>query len=281
MRQDEEGPDRPAVGANCGPNVLREYALLADGRRGALVGPDGNVSWLCAPGWADPPLFSRLIGGRGDYLVTPANRRFVWGGHYEPASLVWVSRWVTTEGIIECREALLFPGEQHRAVLLRQIHGLDRDAVVDVRLDPRADFGREPLREVRRVGSRWLARSGDLYLRHSGGETPEPTSEGLLCGRLTVPAGARHDLVLEVATRPLDEAPPEPAELWRTTEHTWRQVVPPLAGGSAQRDAAFAYAVLRGLTRPGGAMVAAVTTALPERALAGRNYDYRYAWLRD
>jgi alpha,alpha-trehalase len=47
------------------------------------------------------------------------------------------------------------------------------------------------------------------------------------------------------------------------------------------RDATFAYAVLRGLTRPGGGMVAAATTALPERALAGRNYDYRYAWVRD
>ncbi|MBY8870639.1 DUF5911 domain-containing protein [Micromonospora sp. PLK6-60] len=261
--------------------MLREYALLADGRRGALVGPDGNISWLCAPGWADPPVFSRLLGGRGDYLVTPANPRFVWGGHYEPASLVWRSRWVTTDGIIESREALCYPGEQRRVVLLRQIRAVDRDAVVRVRLDPRADFGREPVRDARRQGSHWLARSGTLYLRHSGGERLRPTGDGALCGELTVPAGGRHDLVLEIADRPIDDEPPQPSELWRTTEHTWRQALPPLAGGPAQRDAVFAYAVLRGLTRPGGGMVAAATTALPERALAGRNFDYRYAWLRD
>ena len=28
-------------------------------------------------------------------------------------------------------------------------------------------------------------------------------------------------------------------------------------------------------------MAAAVTMSLPERAEAGRNYDYRYAWIRD
>ncbi|MFG3711812.1 glycoside hydrolase family 15 protein [Micromonospora sp. NPDC047730] len=281
MRGGDDEPNGPEAAADRGPHVLREYALLADGRRGALVGPDGNVSWLCAPGWADPPLFSRLIGGRGDYLVTPANPRFVWGGHYEAASLVWVSRWVTTNGIIECREALFFPGEKHRVVLLRQIRAVDREAVVRVRLDPRADFGREPLRDVRREGPHWLARSGSLHLRHSGGEMLDRTEDGPLCGEITVPAGGRHDLVLEIATRPLDEASPEPFELWRTTEFTWRQLAPPLAGGPAQRDAVFAYVVLRGLTQPGGGMVAAATTALPERALAGRNFDYRYAWLRD
>jgi GH15 family glucan-1,4-alpha-glucosidase len=39
--------------------------------------------------------------------------------------------------------------------------------------------------------------------------------------------------------------------------------------------------VLRGLTTPEGAMVAAATTSLPERAEQGRDYDYRDAWIRD
>ena len=37
--------------AAAAPHVLREYALIADGQRGALVGPRGDLSWRCVPGW--------------------------------------------------------------------------------------------------------------------------------------------------------------------------------------------------------------------------------------
>jgi alpha,alpha-trehalase len=57
--------------------------------------------------------------------------------------------------------------------------------------------------------------------------------------------------------------------------------VPAFDDSIAPRDARHAYAVLSGLTTPGGGMVAAATLGLPERAEAGRNYDYRYVWLRD
>jgi hypothetical protein len=42
------------------PHVLREYSLIADGERGALIGPDGAISWLCAPRWDSPAIFSGL-----------------------------------------------------------------------------------------------------------------------------------------------------------------------------------------------------------------------------
>ena len=44
------------------PHVLREYALLADGERGALVGPHGDITWMCAPRWDSEAVFSTLIG---------------------------------------------------------------------------------------------------------------------------------------------------------------------------------------------------------------------------
>ena len=102
------------------PHVLREYALLADGERGALIGPHGDIGWMCAPRWHDDAVFATLIGGRGVFAITPIGR-FVWGGHYEDGSLIWRSRWVTTDGIIECREALAFPGDPNRVVLMRRL----------------------------------------------------------------------------------------------------------------------------------------------------------------
>ena len=87
--------------------------------------------------------------------------------------------------------------------------------------------------------------------------------------------------MLEISDRPLDPAPVSPEAAWSATEAAWARAVPELIDSLAPRDARHAYAVLRGLTSAGGGMVAAATMSLPERAEAGRNYDYRYAWIRD
>ena len=55
------------------PRVLREYALVADGERGAVIGPDGSIAWLCVPRWDSPAAFSGLLGGPGQYTITPAD----------------------------------------------------------------------------------------------------------------------------------------------------------------------------------------------------------------
>ncbi|MGH3554405.1 MAG: trehalase-like domain-containing protein, partial [Mycobacterium sp.] len=72
--------------------MLREYALLADGERGVLVGPRGDFVWMCVPHWDSEAAFSALLGGPGAYAVTPSDARFVWGGQYERRSLIWRSR---------------------------------------------------------------------------------------------------------------------------------------------------------------------------------------------
>ena len=53
------------------PHVLREYTLLADGERGVVLGPKGDIAWMCAPRWDSDAVFSALIGGAGLYAVTP------------------------------------------------------------------------------------------------------------------------------------------------------------------------------------------------------------------
>ena len=87
--------------------------------------------------------------------------------------------------------------------------------------------------------------------------------------------------MLEVSDSPLRTPPPDPGRAWAATEHAWRTAVPEIEGTLADQDVRQSYAVLRGMTSSTGAMVAAATMSLPERADQGRNYDYRYAWIRD
>ncbi|MET7355722.1 trehalase-like domain-containing protein [Streptomyces mirabilis] len=151
------------------PQALHGYAFLADGERGALVGPRGEISWLCAPRWHSGAVFSTLIGGTGFYGVTP-RARFAPAGHYEEGSLIWRNRWVTEGGIVECREALAFPGEQGRPVLLRRVRTTEGQARVRVVLHPVAEYGTQPLHAARRSDDGvWTVEVGDLHLRWTGG----------------------------------------------------------------------------------------------------------------
>jgi GH15 family glucan-1,4-alpha-glucosidase len=263
------------------PQVLREYALLADGERGAVLGPNGDIVWMCVPRWNSDSVFSALIGGRGCYNVTPVGR-YVWGGSYEEGSMIWRSRWVTTDGIIECREALAFPGEAHRAILLRRIEAVDGPASVTVTLQPRGGYDRHALTGVQWQGTCWTARTGELRLRWkpSGRAHPQTDGHGLTM-QIQLEQGEHRDLVLELSDQRLPDQHPDPEVAWAATEAAWRSEVPKLDHVLAPRDTRRSYAVLRGLTSNGGGMVAAATTSLPERAEAGRNYDYRYVWIRD
>jgi GH15 family glucan-1,4-alpha-glucosidase len=269
-----------------GPHVLREYALLADGERGALIGPHGDIVWMCAPRWDSDAVFSSLIGGGGVYAITPREARHVWGGYYEPDTLIWRSRWTTTAGVVECREALAFPGDPARVVLLRRILAHDTPVTVRILLSPAATFGHDPVSDLSRSDGAWNGRTGGLTWRWSGADqarVQRSSAAGgqLLVGELTVPAGRHHDLVLELSDNPLPHDAVDPAAAWAGTEAAWAATMPTLSQSLAPRDAAHAYAVLRGMTSSGGGMVAASTMSLPERAAAGRNYDYRYAWIRD
>ena len=281
MFRPERGGDLGPVTELWRPRVLREYAFLADGERGAVIGPDGAIVWLCVPCWDSPAVFAALVGGRGGYAVTPADPWHVWGGFYEPGTLIWHSRWVGSS-VTECREALARPGDPHRAVLLRRVMAVDGDARVQVTLDLRGSFGHNPVRDLTRTRGVWTGRSGSIRFRLSGAARARPSAGGQsLEMTLTVDAGQHHDLVLEMADRVLDGTPPDADTAWAATEDAWTAAVPDCDGLVAVSDARHAYAVLTGMTSGSGAMVAAATTSLPERLDSFRNYDYRYAWIRD
>lgn len=261
-------------------HVLREYALIADGERGALVGPRGDIAWMCAPRWDSDAVFSALIGGGGRFAVTPHSRPFVWGGYYEEDTLIWRSRWITNSEVIESAEALAFPGDPHAIVVLRRIEAVKGDSGVDVVLDPRAGFGQHKMSRLSCQDGVWTARCGPLYLRFSGAAAA--TAEGgVLRLSVRVEQGHTHDLVLEVSDVALGKDPVDAEQAWQATRNRWERVIPRLPDTIADAEARHSYVVLQGLTSSGGGMVAGGTMSLPERSWQNRNYDYRYAWIRD
>ncbi len=296
------GPDGSAPPASGPPGSgeapsafsLRDYALLADGERGAVVDPRGDIAWLCAPSWDSPPVFAGLLGGPGRFRVSPVGR-CVWGGWYEPGSLIWRNRWVTDRHlVVECREALVHPGDPQRLVLLRRLTARQGTSRVRLVLElPAAPLETAASGLHHSDDGAWTARLGSLHARltvvpalavgQSGTDIAVSGGNGaplVLSAECDVAAGQAVDLVLEIATSP-PAGPVDVDRAWAATEHAWAERVPRLPDVLDEADARHSAAVLCGLTTASGAMVASATAGLPERAEQGRNYDYRYAWIRD
>ena len=266
-------------------HVLRDYAMLADGERGIILGPAGDVAWMCFPQWDSPACFASLAGGRGTFAVAP-KERYTWGGYYE-RGLIWRSRWSTPGGVVECREALAFPGSPDRAILLRRISVAEGVAPVQVVCDIQGEYGTQPAR-------RWHLGDDGVWSAEIAGATVmlAGASHGVLhpdghrgralwIDEISLAPGEHHDLVLVIDAHRDPERPPNPDVCWNTTETNWAEEMPDLTAARAERDACHAYSVLRGMTCASGGMVAAATMSVPERAHQGRNYDYRYVWVRD
>jgi hypothetical protein len=77
-------------------HVLREYAVLADGHRGAV--------------------FATLTGRDGSLRV-PSTGRFAWGRHYEEGLLICDHDGSLEIGIVECRKTLAYRGERNHSVV--------------------------------------------------------------------------------------------------------------------------------------------------------------------
>ena len=266
------------------PHVLREYALLADGERGVLVGPRGDFAWMCFPRWDSDACFAALIGGAGAYAVTPRSGSS--GAATTSTELIWRSRWIDRRWR---RRVPRGAGAADPAPTVRSCCAGSSRA-----RGPRGSRSSLDLRgRVRRAARRrgcaarrrgvdaprrrtraWLGGGADAEPGRRAGGRPLTMELELAAGRAPRPrAGARRRG--RRCRAPDPTAPGAPPR--RRGQSACRSSTRPVA----PRDARHAYAVLAGLTSSGGGMVAAATMSLPERAREGRNYDYRYVWIRD
>ncbi|MDE2489949.1 MAG: glycoside hydrolase family 15 protein [Elusimicrobia bacterium] len=153
---------------------------------------------------------------------------------------------------------------------------------VRVEVEPRFDYGASPARWTRRGGC-WEAAAGEsrAALRGAAGLAADG---GRLEGAVELARGRCLPLAFVFgarAPRPLDED--EARESLRETAGFWRRWTS-LARYDGPRRAEVlrsALALKALIYEPTGAMVAAPTTSLPESLGGARNWDYRFAWVRD
>ena len=273
---------------------IGDHALLSDCHSAALVSLAGSIEWLCFPRFDSPSTFGRLLDDTaGHWSISPVGEATV-TRRYIDTTMVLETTFQTSAGTVTVTDALVFaPGTRDHDIgkgsphiLARQVRGVDGEVELDLEFAPRTEYGlvHPLLKSVdggisARGGGDWLMLSSPRPLDIDG-----PTARA----RWVVRAGDTHGFALH--HRLTSNGPPE---LWsqddiatqlEETIAAWRSwsAMHQRYDGPYRELVHHSGRVLQALMfRPTGAIVAAATTSLPEAIGGERNWDYRYAWVRD
>lgn len=263
---------------------IEDYGLIGDGSTSALVGRDGTVAWLCAPRFDDEPLFCSILDTArgGGFAIAPDD---VVGARqrYEPDSGVLTTELQCRTGVVRITDCLALRAGADlredvpagRGELVRSVVVLDGKARLRIAIEPRGGGTAERRADGLRVRA---AGRDDLDLQLVS-STP---LEGLKT-EAELAAGEQLHLLLRWGGAPHRRRVADIPALVRTTLDGWRRWSRHVAYDGPQaamvRRSALTLKMLDYFET--GALVAAPTSSLPEAIGGVRNWDYRYAWVRD
>jgi GH15 family glucan-1,4-alpha-glucosidase len=274
---------------------IADYGLIGDGQTAALVSRTASIDWCCLPRFDSGSCFGRLLDAErgGFFSISPVE-----GGHetsvhrtYREDTMVLETRFRVEGGeamVIDCmtmsRDGPTGTGPQ----ILRVIEGVRGSVEFDIEIVPRYDYGEIDAWIRKRGPNVYSAVGGDDGLVISGDLELEAGDHDLHA-RCTVTASERVRIAaayVDPATiEEVEHQPPEPEELDRALDDTiafWEDWAGGLSVSDEQIETLRSALTLKALVYDRtGALVAAPTTSLPEVEGGERNFDYRYAWIRD
>jgi GH15 family glucan-1,4-alpha-glucosidase len=266
------------------PLAIEDYALIGDCRTAALVGRNGSIDWLCWPRFDSGACFAALLGNSdtGSWRIFPAAPVTQVSRAYRDATMILETIFETATGSVAVVDFMAM-GQEDSSVV-RWVEGRAGTVAMNMDLVLRFDYGSSVPWVVQLAdGSGISAVVGPdrVVLR-----APVP-----LVGRdlsthavFTVAAGEVVAFVLTYRASHLPLPPPVDANMaLATTEAHWRHWSARCRyDGTWSAEVRRSLMTLKALTFAAtGGIVAAPTTSLPEQLGGGRNWDYRFCWLRD
>jgi GH15 family glucan-1,4-alpha-glucosidase len=264
-----------------------ELGLIGNCRIGALIDDRGEIVWSCLPRFDGDPVFCSLLrehpdGEGSGYCTVELLDQISAQQSYLPNTAVLVTRLTDKHGaVIEISDfaprfyqygRMFMPMMIIR--LIRRISGTPR---ICVRVRPVCEYGSQSCtithgsHHIRYVAPSWILRlTTDVSVTAVLEETPfflEDTATFILGPDETIPAA-----IGDLSRRFLDE-----------TIASWQDWVRDLAIPFEWQEEVIRAAITLKLNtfEDTGAIIAAMTTSIPEMPNSGRNWDYRYCWLRD
>lgn len=275
---------------------LRDYAAIGDGRTVALIARDGSVDWMPVPDLGSTPAFAALLDAEsgGCVELAPDEPAEVTRAYVRDTNVLQTT-FATESGTVRVTDALVtgIAGRLPWAELARRVDGIDGEVRMRWAVRPGTGLGTfSPW--IQNADGRSLIRAGDITIGVTGEEhgpdgDDAPSGAGdELTGSFVVTAGkdaVRHVLVVSAThdeplhfpvAKNVDRGIDRTIRSWQAWSEEFSYDGP---WAQAVQRSALALKLL--IYSPTGAIAAAATTSLPESPNGGKNWDYRFAWVRD
>jgi GH15 family glucan-1,4-alpha-glucosidase len=266
---------------------IAEHGVIGDLHTIALVGTDGRIDWYCCPRFDSPSVFGAILDKNrgGVYRIAPLAEDWAPKQLYFPETNVLITRFLTPGGVGEVQDFMpIQKGLAHRHRLIRRVLGVRGEMRFAIDVQPRFNYARDPHETIfheRGV----LFRSSSLSLALET-QVPLDFRDDGAYGEFTLHPGETAAFVLEQVPDtyvPRLFSEDETREAFEHTVDYWRRWLAQSPYEGRWRETLHRSALtLKLMTyQPTGAIVAAPTASLPEQLGGGRNWDYRYTWIRD
>ena len=267
---------------------LETYAAIGDGRTVALVARDGRIDWLPLPDIDSGPVFAAVLDpGEGGYLGLAPDEPFTTERRYVEGTNVLQTEFRCASGRVRVTDSMNtgVAGRLPWAELGRRIEGLEGSVRMRAEVRPGTCLNTaSPYVADTDLGAVLRADHVTLAVRELGADEVRVGDDSIDLDFVTG-EGSRQLLGIVATHRePLFLPKPEDVDtaIDRTVDN-WRAWSGVFDWQGRWRDdvqrSALALKLL--LHSPSGAVVAAATTSLPENRTGEKNWDYRYAWVRD
>ena len=261
-----------------------DLALIGNGTIGALIDPAGEITWACFPRFDGDPMFCSLLKPSRDigfFAVELLDCATTEQRYLQNTPVVVTRLTDSAGGAVEITD--FAPRFVHHGrifcpmMLVRRVQRIAGHPRIRVHARPAQNYG-QPLtgttygsNHIRYLGNGLVLRlTSDAPITAVLEENPFFVDDAV--SFVLGPDETLQDRADDVGQRFLAE-----------TVAYWREWVRSLAIPFEWQDAVIRAAITLKLNvfEDTGAIIAAVTTSIPESADTSRNWDYRYCWLRD
>lgn len=273
---------------------IADYAMVSDCHTAGLISVAGSVDWLPFPRFDSPSIFCRLLDDQGGHFsICPTRVSEIRRTYLEEAiCLQTVFENEAAEIVLEDMLAVGANDTGHALganaphAIIRRLRCTKGEVEISVEYAPRPEYGL--ISPVLRKTEEGISAQGGAAVLFLSSPVPFEIEQFAARANFSMQSEDEYFFVLEYRStseaRP-DAWPPEKIRrFYDGTLRAWRtwSELHQSYQGPYRKLVHHSGKILQALTYyPTGAIVAAPTTSLPETVGGGRNWDYRFTWIRD